>query len=123
MKILLFLLLLVPKLSLSNPLNCFDDDNCNEFEIVQFSNLICFNLCKYLNEENTKRDETLEACEISFVNDAKEGSILTNLNMNELEYASSKIYDDFVRKNSKETNNKLVKECLKLNTNILSRFD
>ena len=122
MKLLLALLLLVPKLSLSNSLNCYDKNNCNDFEIAQFSNLVCFNVCKYLNEKNTKKDRKLEVCEISFVNAAKEGSILTNINMNEWELASSEIYDDFVKKNSNETNIELAEQCFKSNTFKFSEY-
>lgn len=122
MKLLLALLLLVPKLSLSDSLNCYDKNNCNDFEIAQFSNLVCFNVCKYLNEENTKKDRKLEVCEISFVNAAKEGSILTDINMNELELASSEIYDDFVKKNSNETNIELAEQCFKSNTFKFSEY-
>ena len=122
MKVLLALLMLVPKLSLSDSLNCLDKNNCNDFEISQFSNLVCFNVCRYLNEKNSKKDRKLEVCEITFVNDAKEGSILTNINMNELELASSKIYDDFVKKNSNEANIELAEGCFNLNTFKFSEY-
>jgi len=87
----IFVFLTSPSL-FGSALDC-DKKKCTDHEDFQYTELICFNVCKIAKERNLLPNTDFMTCEINSVNLAKEMSILTRIDMKDLRTTSDRMYD------------------------------